>query len=395
MRKICVFTGTRADYGLLQPLMRGISQTPGLTLQVVASGMHLSPEFGNTYQEIENDGFQIDAKVETLLSSDTPVGIAKSTGLGLINYSETLNRLQPDLVVILGDRFEAFAMAASATICKIPIAHLHGGELSFGAIDEAFRHAITKMSHLHFTSTEAYRRRVIQLGEAPERVFNVGALGVENLTSLPLLDRQALEKAINFPLGDAALLVTFHPATLEHNTAATQFQEVLLALDRFPQFKTIFTKANADTGGRTINQLIENFVEQHPGRACSFPSMGQLRYLSTMRQVTAVVGNSSSGIIEAPSFKVPTINIGDRQRGRIKANSVIDCQPREKAIVEALELAISPSFQETMQTVCNPYEKKGTTGAILQKLKEYDLRDILKKEFYDFPACKPAPPLLS
>lgn len=385
MRKICVFTGTRADYGLLQPLMRGISQTPGLELQVLASGMHLSPEFGNTYREIENDGFQIDAKVEILLSSDTSVGIAKSTGLGLINYSETLSRLQPDLMVILGDRFEAFAMAASATICKIPIAHLHGGELSCGAIDEAFRHAITKMSHLHFTSTETYRQRVIQLGEAPERVFNVGAIGVENIKSLPLLDRPALEKAINFHLGEAALLVTFHPTTLEHNTAGKQFQEVLLALKRFPQFKIVFTKANADMDGRAVNQMIDNFVEQHPGRTCSFTSMGQLRYLSTMRQVTAVVGNSSSGIIEAPSLMVPTINIGDRQKGRIKAPSVIDCQPREKAVVEALELVTSASFQKTTQTVSNPYEKNGTTAAILQKLKGYELNGILKKEFYDFP----------
>lgn len=393
MRKICVFTGTRADYGLLQPLMRGITQTPGLELQVIASGTHLSPEFGNTYLEIEKDGFQIDAKVEILLSSDTSVGIAKSTGLGLINYSETLSRLQPDLVVILGDRFEAFAMAASATICKIPIAHLHGGELSCGAIDEAFRHAITKMSHLHFTSTEAYRQRVIQLGEAPERVFNVGAIGVENIKSLPLLDRQALEKAINFPLGEAVLLVTFHPVTLENNTAGKQFQEVLLALKEFPQFKIIFTKANADMDGRVINQMIDTFVEQNPDRTCSFTSMGQLRYLSTMRQVTAVVGNSSSGIIEAPSLKVPTINIGDRQKGRIKAPSIIDCQPTKKAITESLELAISPSFQETAQKVCNPYEKKGTTAAILQKLKEYDLNSILKKEFYILPTDTAASPL--
>lgn len=393
MRKICVFTGTRADYGLLQPLMREISRTSGLELQVLASGMHLSPEFGNTYREIENDGFRIDAKVEILLSSDTPVGIAKSTGLGLLNYSETLSRLQPDLVVILGDRFEAFAMAASATICKIPIAHLHGGELSFGAIDEAFRHAITKMSHLHFTSTEAYRQRVVQLGEAPERVFNVGAIGVENIKSLPLLDRHALEKAINFPLGDAVLLVTFHPVTLEHDSAGKQFQEILLALKRFPQVKIIFTKANADTDGRAINRLIDDFVEQHPGRTCSFTSMGQLRYLSTMRQATAVVGNSSSGIIEAPSFKVPTINIGDRQKGRLKAPSVIDCPPREKAVADALELALSPSFQKAMQTVCNPYEKQGTTAAILQKLKEYDLNGILKKEFYDLPTDTPASPV--
>ena len=392
MRKICVFTGTRADYGLLQPLMRKISQAPDLELQILASGMHLSPEFGNTYREIENDGFQIDAKVDILLSSDTPVDIAESTGLGLINYSKTLSHLQPDLVVILGDRFEAFAMAASATICKIPIAHLHGGELSFGVIDEAFRHAITKMSHLHFTSTEIYRQRVIQLGEAPERVFNVGAIGVENIKSLPLLDRQALEKSINFRLGDAVLLVTFHPTTLEHNTAGKQFQEILLAIKRFPQFRIIFTKANADMDGKTINRMIDRFVEQHPDDACSFISMGQLRYLSAMRQATVVVGNSSSGIIEAPSLKVPTINIGDRQKGRIKANSVIDCQPREKAIVDALELAISSSFQKTIQTVCNPYEKKGTTTAIFQKLKEYDLTGILKKKFYDFPADISASP---
>lgn len=392
MRKICVFTGTRADYGLLQPLMREISQTPSLELQVIASGTHLSPEFGNTSLEIEKDGFRIDAKVDIELNSDTPEGIGKSAGLGLIDYSGTLSRLQPDLVVLLGDRYEAFAMAAAATICKIPIAHLHGGELSFGAIDEAFRHAITKMSHLHFTSTPKYRQRVIQLGEAPERVFNVGALGVENIRSLPLLDRDALEKAINFHLGEAVLLVTFHPVTLENNTAGNQFQELLLALEGFPQCKIIFTKANADMDGRVINQMIDTFVVQHPDRSCSFTSMGQLRYLSTMQQATAVVGNSSSGVIEAPSLKVPTINIGDRQKGRIKASSVIDCQPTTQAIEEALKLATSPSFQETTRKVCNPYEKKGTTAAIIRTLKEYDLNGILKKEFYDLAADTTALP---
>lgn len=388
MRKICVFTGTRADYGLLQPLMREISQTPGLKLQVIASGTHLSPEFGNTYREIENDGFRIDAKVEMLLSSDSAVGIAKSTGLGLIDYSETLTRLQPDLVVILGDRFEAFAMATAATICKIPIAHLHGGELSFGAMDEAFRHAITKMSHLHFTSTEAYRQRVIQLGESPERVFNVGALGVENISSIPLLNHHDLGKAINFQLGDTAFLITFHPTTLEHNTAAAQFQELLIALKGFPQFKLIFTKANADMNGRAINQMIDDYVKQYPENACSFSSMGQLKYLSAMKWANAVIGNSSSGIIEAPSFKVPTINIGDRQKGRLKAATVIDCQPTTKAITEALHLALSPSFQETTRTTHNPYEKAGTTRAILREVKEYDLTNILKKEFHDLPITK-------
>lgn len=393
MRKICVFTGTRADYGLLQPLMREISRTSGLALQVIASGTHLSPEFGNTSLEIEKDGFRIDAEVDIELNSDTSKGIGKSAGLGLINYSETLSRLQPDLVVLLGDRYEAFAMAAAATICKIPIAHLHGGELSFGAIDEAFRHAITKMSHLHFTSTETYRQRVIQLGEAPERVFNVGALGVENIRSLPLLDRDSLEKAINFHLGESVLLVTFHPVTLENNTAGSQFQELLLALEGFSQFTIIFTKANADMDGRVINQMIDTFVAQHPDRSCSFTSMGQLRYLSTMQQAAAVIGNSSSGIIEAPSLNVPTINIGDRQKGRIKAPSVIDCQPTETAITEALKLATSRSFQETTRKGCNPYEKKGTTAGILRTLKKYDLTNILKKEFYDLPTGTPALPV--
>lgn len=393
MRKICVFTGTRADYGLLQPLMREISQTPDLELLVIASGSHLSPEFGNTSLEIEKDGFRIDAKVDIELNSDTSKGIAKSAGLGLIKYSEILSRLQPDLMVLLGDRYEAFAMAAAATLCKIPIAHLHGGELSCGAIDEAFRHAITKMSHLHFTSTETYRKRVIQLGEAPERVFNVGALGVENITSLPLLDRDSLEKAINSHFGEAVLLVTFHPVTLEDNTAGKQFQELLLALEGFPQYKIIFTKANADMDGRVINKMIDTFVAQHPDRSCSFTSMGQLRYLSTVQQAAAVVGNSSSGIIEAPSLKVPTINIGDRQKGRIKAPSVIDCQPTKTAIAEALELAMSPSFQETTRKVCNPYEKTGTTAAILQTLTKYDLTNILKKEFYDLPTDTPALPV--
>lgn len=389
MRKICVFTGTRADYGLLQPLIREISQTPDLELQVLASGMHLSPEFGNTYREIENDGFRIDAKVEILLSSDTPVGIAKSTGLALLNYSETLGRLQPDLVVILGDRFEAFAMAASSVICKIPVAHIHGGELSLGVMDEAFRHAISKMSHLHFTSTEEYRQRVIQLGEAPERVFYVGALGIENIRKLQLFDKDALAKAINFPLATNYALITYHPVTLADQSCEEQFRELLAALDSLPELQLIFTKANADTDGRVINQLIDQYAQHNAARAIAFTSMGQLRYLSAMRHAALVVGNSSSGIIEAPSFGVPTINIGDRQKGRIKAASVIDCQATRKSICEALAAGLSPECKAGAAKAANPYEKAGTAKNITKIIKEYDLKGIIKKEFYDLPNQSP------
>jgi GDP/UDP-N,N'-diacetylbacillosamine 2-epimerase (hydrolysing) len=389
MRKICVFTGTRADYGLLQPLIREISQTTGLELQVLASGMHLSPEFGNTYREIENDGFRIDAKVEILLSSDTPVGIAKSTGLALLNYSETLERLQPDLVVILGDRFEAFAMAASSVICKTPVAHIHGGELSLGVMDEAFRHAISKMSHLHFTSTEEYRQRVIQLGEAPERVFHVGALGIENIRKLQLLDKDALAKAINFPLPANYALITYHPVTLADQSCEEQFRELLAALDSLPDLQLIFTKANADTDGRVINQLIDQYAQRNAARAIAFTSMGQLRYLSAMRHAALVVGNSSSGIIEAPSFGVPTINIGDRQKGRIKAASVIDCQATRKSICKALAAGLSPEGKAGAAKAANPYEKTGTAKNITKIIKEYDLKGIMKKKFYDLPNQSP------
>ncbi|MGV1099875.1 UDP-N-acetylglucosamine 2-epimerase [Thiovibrio sp. JS02] len=384
MRKICVFTGTRADYGLLQPLMREIAESPELELQVLASGMHLSPEFGDTYREIENDGFKIDARAEILLSSDTPVGIAKSTGLGLINYSETITRLQPDLVVILGDRFEAFAMAASAVICKIPVAHLHGGELSFGVMDEAFRHAISKMSHLHFTSTEEYRQRVIQLGEDPARVFQVGAPGIENIRKLRLLDKEALARAIDFPLNTDYALVTFHPVTLAAQGCEEQFRALLAALDSLPGLALIFTKANADTDGRIINKLIDRYTQDN-ARAIAFTSMGQLRYLSAMRHAALVIGNSSSGIIEAPSFGVPTVNIGDRQKGRIRAKSVIDCAPTRDAIAGALTEGMSPEFRARARQTENPYERPDTARNICKILKEYDLDGIIKKEFYDLP----------
>jgi len=293
-RKICIITGTRAEYGLMRWVMQGIKDDSELTLQVIATGMHLSPEFGLTYQAIEQDGFQIDRKVEMLTSSDTPVGIAKSMGLGLIGFADTLNELRPDLIVVLGDRFEIFSAVSAALVARIPVAHLHGGEATEGLIDEAIRHSITKMSHLHFVAAEAYRQRVIQLGEQPDRVFLVGGLGIDNIKRLQLLDRAALETSLDFKLGPKNLLITFHPVTLETATAANQMEELLAALAALHDTQLIFTLPNADTDGRTLIKRVEQFVAQHPN-ARAYTSLGQLRYLSCIAQVDGVVGNSSSG----------------------------------------------------------------------------------------------------
>jgi len=383
MRKICVVTGTRAEYGLLYWLMKGIQEDPDLGLQIICTGMHLSPEFGLTYREIEKDGFKIDKKVEMLLSSDTPIGILKSMGLGMIGFGEAYEELKPDIVVLLGDRFETFCAAAAACVSRIPIGHIHGGEITRGAMDEAFRHSITKMSHLHFTSTDEYRRRVIQLGELPDKVFNVGALGIENIKKLSLLSQKDLERAINFSLGEKSILVTYHPVTLEQATSQTQFQHLLDAIDEIKGLHVIFTKSNADTEGRIINQMIDDYVAKNGDKAISFTSMGQLRYLSAMKQVDAVVGNSSSGIVEAPSLKTPTVNIGDRQKGRIQAESIINCSPEKTAITEAIQHVISPEFRKSIKDLQNPYERENPARNIKKIIKTFDLGNILKKEFYD------------
>ncbi len=386
MHKICVFTGTRAEYGILKPLMSALLNDQGLELQILVSGAHLSPEFGFTYHGIEDDGFDINEKIEILLSSDSNTAISKSVGLGLINFCDSLSRLEPDLLIILGDRFEAFAMATAAMFSRVPVAHLHGGEATFGVIDESIRHSITKMSHLHFTSTEVYRHRVIQLGENPKRVFNVGALGAENISnSIELLSRNDLVEIIGFSPTQPFILVTFHPVTLEDATAEKEFSELLLALAKFPEIKIIFTKANADTGGRSINRLIDQYVSEHPECCQSFISMGRRNYLSAMRYCRAVVGNSSSGIIEAPSFHIPTVNIGDRQQGRLQAESVINCKPVAEDIYQALNFAFAPDFQTRVLTVINPYEKADTTKRIIKVIRETDLSHIIKKEFYDIP----------
>lgn len=381
-RKICVITGTRAEYGLMRWVMQGIKDDPELTLQVIATGMHLSPEFGLTYREIEKDGFQVDRKVEMLTSSDTPVGIAKSMGLGLIGFADALNELQPDLIVVLGDRFEIFAAVAAALVARIPVAHLHGGETTEGAFDEALRHSITKMSHLHFVAAEEYRQRVIQLGEKPERVFLVGGLGIDAIKRTALLDREALEASLNFRLGAKNLLITFHPVTLESQSSAQQMAELLAALGQLQDTHLIFTMPNADTGSRELARMVEDFVATHPN-ARTYASLGQLRYLSCVQQVDGVVGNSSSGLAEAPSLATGTVNIGDRQRGRLKAQSVIDCLPQRQAILDAINTLYTTDFRKTLQTAVNPYGDGGASQKIVRMLQDHPLDEILKKSFYD------------
>ncbi|MBE7411815.1 MAG: UDP-N-acetylglucosamine 2-epimerase [Leptospiraceae bacterium] len=381
-RKICVITGTRAEYGLLYWLMKEIEADVDLQLQLIVTGMHLSPEFGLTYKEIEKD-FKIDKKIEILLSSDTSIGISKSMGLAQISFAEAFDELKPEIVVVLGDRFEIFAAASAAMIARLPIAHLHGGETTEGAFDEAMRHSVTKMSHLHFTATEEYRKRVIQLGEEPDRVFNVGGMGVENIKRLKLLTKTEFEESIRFKLAKKNLLVTFHPVTLEASTSEKQFSELLRALDNLTETHIIFTKANSDTDGRIINQMIDDYVNQNSYKSTAFTSLGQLRYLSALQFVDAVVGNSSSGLAEAPSFKIGTINIGDRQKGRIKAESVIDCEPNYESILQAFKKLYSTEFQYELSKVVNPYGDGQASKKIVEVLKSFQLKNLLKKKFYD------------
>ena len=384
MRKICVITSTRADYSLLRWLMEDIRKSTELKLQIVVTGMHLSPEFGFTANDVENDGFTFDSKVEMLLSSDTSVGVTKSMGLGLISFADVFANLEPDLVLVLGDRYEIFAAVSAAMIACIPVAHLHGGETTEGAFDEAIRHSITKMSHLHFVAADAYRQRVIQLGEDPHRVFHVGGLGVDNLAKVKLLERSELEASLDFKFGHRNLLITFHPSTLDKNAVADQMTELLSALETLKDTTLIFTIPNADTGGRTIIKMVKDFVLKHP-RAKVFSSLGQLRYLSVLDQVDGIVGNSSSGLAEAPSFKKGTINIGDRQKGRLRANSIIDCDPVHESIVAALSYMYSDEFNVILKDSVNPYGTGGASERIVKVLKSYPLEGILKKIFYDLP----------
>ena len=384
MRKICIVTGSRAEYGLLKGLMRLVDQDPNLQLQVIATNMHLSPEFGLTYRELEKDGFAIDKKVQMLLSSDTANATAKSVGLGTIGFADAYEDLKPDMIVVLGDRYEILSAVSTALFYKIPVAHLHGGEISEGAYDDCIRHAITKMSHLHFTSTEEYRKRVIQLGESPDRVFNVGAPGVENIKKMPLMSREELQKSMDgFDLGDKSLLVTYHPVTLENATAVIQCDALLESLNEIPEYKVIFTLPNSDTDGRVIIQMINEYVAKNPGRCVAYSSLGLTRYLSALKYVTAVVGNSSSGIIEAPSFGKPTLDIGNRQKGRIAAASVCHCQATKDSIMGGLKTVLSQDFIQTAKTIVNPYDGGDSSAKIYEVLKTVPLEHIVQKHFYD------------
>lgn len=380
-RRIAVFTGTRAEYGLLYWLMRDIQASDRLILQVIVSGMHLSPEFGETWKQVQADGFPIDAKVEMLLSSDTPVGVVKSMGLGTIGFADALERLQPDLLVVLGDRFEALAVVQAALIMRIPVAHLHGGEITEGAYDDAIRHAITKMASLHFTAAEPYRQRVIQMGEAPETVFNVGAIGLDHLQRNAPMSQAELSESLEFALREPYFLVTYHPVTLADEDPETSFRALLAALDRFPDHQVILTYPNADNGGRAIIPILEDYARRETERVLAIPSLGFRRYLSALSRTAAMIGNSSSGIIEAPSFGIPTVNIGSRQLGRLAANSVLHCAPDVEAIYQAIATAVSADFSATCRDVPNPYGRGNASEQIIRIIEGRS--GLFHKHFHD------------
>lgn len=384
MKKVCIVTGTRAEYGLLKPVIDKVYKSAELELQLVVTGMHLSTEFGLTYKEIEEDGYPITSKVEMLLGSDTPVGVTKSMGVALIGFADCYDINKPDMVVILGDRYEMLMAASAAMVAGIPIAHIHGGELTEGIIDDPIRHSITKMSHIHFTTTEKYRKRVMQLGEFPSNVYNVGALGIENAKTVKLMCEKELKEALDFQFEFPTIMVTYHPVALEKISSQKQFQEILDVIDRHKDISVIFTKANADTDGRIINQMIDDYVQANKDRCRGYTSLGQLKYLSALRFCDAVVGNSSSGIIEVPSFNIPTVNIGNRQKGRVHAETVIDCENDEGQIEAALLKALSPEFRSKIKNIKNPYEGRQTSDKIIEII-EKSLREGIdvRKKFFD------------
>jgi GDP/UDP-N,N'-diacetylbacillosamine 2-epimerase (hydrolysing) len=381
-RKICVVTSSRADYGLLKSVISCLDSDPKFNLQLIATGMHLLPKFGNTYKEIETDGFKINHKIKMLSNSDTAEAIIKSMGKGSINFADVLVKIKPDLIIVLGDRFEILTVASSALIASIPIAHLHGGESTEGLIDEAIRHSITKMSHLHFVATENYRKKVIQLGEQPNRVFNVGGLGVDRIKNTKLLKKKEIEKILNFKFANKNLLVTFHPVTLEKNNEESHFKQLLLALKLLKDTNIIFTLPNADKNGQIIIKLIKNFVRKNLN-AKSFSSLGQLNYLSCIQFIDGVIGNSSSGLLEVPTFKKGTINIGERQKGRTQASSIINCKPERRSIELAIKKLYSKKFKLQLRKTINPYGNGGATKKIIKAIKNFNFDGILKKEFYN------------
>ena len=383
MKKIAVFTGTRAEYGLLYWVIKGLQEATEVELQLYVGGMHLSPEFGYTIEQIEKDGFFVNERMEFLLSSDSPVGITKSMGLALINSAEVLERNKPDLIVLLGDRFESMAVAQAAMVACIPIAHIHGGETTEGLIDEAVRHSITKMSHLHFPATEGYKKRIQQLGETPERIFNFGAPGIDSIIKLELLKREELTKALGFSLDQPYFMVTYHPVTLEARGASDSLVNLLKVLDEYPNHQLIVTYPNADTHGRKLIEILDEYQNANPSRVLLTRSLGQLRYLSAMKYCDAVIGNSSSGLIETPTFNVPTVNIGNRQKGRIAGETVLHCDESIESIKDTISKAVSADFIEHCQKSSNPYGTGDSSGRIVEKLINYPLTGIVNKKFYD------------
>jgi UDP-N-acetylglucosamine 2-epimerase (non-hydrolysing)/GDP/UDP-N,N'-diacetylbacillosamine 2-epimerase (hydrolysing) len=386
-RKICVITGTRAEYGLLYWIIKGIHDDPELELQLIVTGMHLSPEFGMTIREVEKDGFPIAEKVEMLLSSDTETAIATSMGLGMIGFATAYERLKPDILVVLGDRFEILSAVAAAVPFRIPVAHIHGGESTEGLIDESIRHAITKMSHIHFPATQVYANRIMQMGEPPENVFCFGAPGLDNVYKLNLLERDELLKELGLSCNKIIGIVTYHPVTLEDNTAKFQMSELLSALQAFHDIFWVFTLPNADTGGRIIIKMIDDFVKNNPEKGKYFTSLGQLKYISLLKHADVMMGNSSSGLTEAPSFELPVVNIGDRQRGRVKAQNIIDVpECNQKLIINAINRAISADFRTSLKGMKNPYGEGDASEKIVKKLKSITIdENLIKKRFYEMP----------
>ncbi len=381
-RKICIITGSRAEYGLLYWLMREVKTDQNLKLQLIVTGMHLSKEFGLTYKEIEKD-FKINKKINIQLYSDTSLGISRSMSVAQNFFAKAFHELKPDIIVVLGDRYEILSAATAGMIARIPIAHIHGGELTEGSWDDSIRHCISKMSYLHFTATEEYKKRVIQLGEDPRRVYKTGGMGIENIKKLRLLTKLEFEKSINFKLNKKNILVTFHPVTLENNTSKNQFQELLNAIDELEDTNIIFTKSNSDLNGRIINKMIDKYIYKNPQKSIGFFSLGQLKYLSALQYVDAIVGNSSSGLTEAPSFKIGTINIGDRQKKRIKAKSVIDCIPKKKNIKQSLKKIYSSNFKKLLKKNNNPYDNGLPSKKIARVLRNFKLQNTMKKSFFN------------
>ena len=382
--KISVITGSRSEFGLLQWVIKGIQEENQLELSLLVTGMHLSPEFGATYKNIEDTGFKIDKKIEILMSSDTSIGISKSTGLGIISISEALEQIKPDLVMVLGDRFEIFSACIAATFLKIPIAHIHGGERTEGSIDESIRHSITKLSHFHFASTEEYKKRIIQLGENPKNVFCTGTPGIDSIYNYKLLNKSQIESKLNFKLGNLSATVTYHPDTLEKDINPKNINNLLSALNEFEDLKVIFCLPNADTYGRTLSSIVKKYFVDNPNKGITSINLGQKVYLSAIKNTNLVIGNSSSGIIEAPSFKKPTVNVGERQKGRLSGDTVIHVNNSKKSIIAGIEKALSKEFLSKIKKSINPYGDKGASKRIVDTIKQIKLNDnTIKKEFFD------------